>query len=64
MDQSSKVAYIQAQAACAMIEAMAMFSENMQRLHRGESISYAEKEFTNLIDGYGISHNAVIGYLR
>jgi hypothetical protein len=31
-----------------LIIAMGMFSENLQRLHRGESIAYAENSFTEL----------------
>ena len=44
----------------AMILALGMFSENQQRLRRGESIAYTEKQFNSLIDDLGVHHNKVI----
>ncbi len=44
----------------AFIEALGMMSENLQRLHRGESITYTEISFTNLIERTGMHHNSVV----
>ena len=64
MDTVSRAAFIMSQAACASIEAAAMAAENKMREHRGESVAYDEKAFSDLIGKYGIHHNAVIDYLR
>ncbi len=61
MTDEQKAAYIQAQAVAALIEAMGMAAENMQRSHQGASIAYDEKAFLEIIEKYGIHHNAVIG---
>lgn len=63
MSDEAKVAFIQSQVACAMIEAMGMQAENSQRDHRGESMAYVEADFIVLIDKYGIRHNSVVSYL-
>ncbi len=47
-------------AAQALVEALGMLSENLQRMHRGESMAYTEISFNNLINKHGIHHNAVI----
>ena len=60
MSDEQNAAYVNAQVACAMIEAMGMQAENQQRAHRGESIAYAEDHFNALITKYGIHHNAVL----
>ena len=57
-------AYIISQVACAMIEAMGMKAQNERRNWVRESPEYIFDDFENLINKYGISHNAVIGYLR
>jgi nitrous oxidase accessory protein NosD len=61
MTNEQKAAYVQAQAAAALIEAMGMAAENMQRSHQGASIAYDEKAFLAIIEKYGIHHNSVIG---
>lgn len=63
MEPEDRRAYLQAQSSCALIHAMGMLSENLQRLHRGESIAYAEEAFTNLAMSYGLEHNQVMAYL-
>ena len=52
--------YIQSQIACAMIEMEAMKAENSQ--HQ-DNQPYNGKAFLDLIDKYGIYHNAVVGSL-
>ena len=58
-----KVAYINGQVACALIEMEAMKAANHERQQRGESDNYGEEAFMALIEKYCINHNAVIGYL-
>lgn len=62
MTPEQQAAYIMAQAASAMIEAIGMAAENLQRDRRGEAIAYNEQAFTDLILKYGIYHNATIGF--
>jgi hypothetical protein len=38
----------------------AMIADNKQREVMGESIAYGEKAFIDLIEEYGIHHNALI----
>ena len=49
------------QIACDQIELEAMKMANREKLTPG--FAYREKDFRALIDKYGISHNAVLGYL-
>ena len=42
----------------AEIEMNAMIAENKQREALGESMAYTEKDFMELIEKYGIHHNA------
>ncbi len=53
-------AYIFAQSACALIEMESMKVANRERRDRGESIAYTEDAFVNLINKYGIHHNAIL----
>ncbi len=61
MTPEQQTAYVQAQATCALIEAMGMHAENMQRQSIGMSMAYDSEAFGGLIEQYGIHHNAVIG---
>jgi hypothetical protein len=42
---------------CTLVEAMGMFSENMQRQSTGESMAYTHKDFSSLLEDNGIHHN-------
>ncbi len=64
MTPEQQAAYIQTQASAALIEAMGMMSENLQRIQRNESIAYPEGSFQDVILRYGIHHNGVIGFYR
>ena len=44
----------------ALIEAMGMMSENIERANRGESLAYTEDHFMKLIQDNGITYNDVI----
>lgn len=63
MRQEEKPAFVIAQAACAMIEAIGMQAENAKRLSEEKAPAYGEEEFAALIDRYGIAHNAVIRFI-
>ena len=47
-------------AVATLVEAMGMMSENLQRIHHGESIAYAEKQFEELLIKNGCHHNAAV----
>ncbi len=64
MRKEQQAAYINAQAACALIEAMAMAAENNVREQRGESMAYDQVDFQNLIEKYGIHSNAVVSFFN
>lgn len=64
MEPIERAAYIISQAACAQIEAAGMIAENQQRAAVGASMAFPAEAFDALIDRYGISHNAVMTYLR
>jgi hypothetical protein len=59
-----KVAYLNSQITCAMIEAMGMQAENKQREILGQSPAYVENSFMQLLDKYGLHHNSVITFLQ
>ena len=59
MTPEQKAAMVNAQVACAQIEAASMVAENMRRQHRGEAMAYNEKDFMGLIDKYGLGWNTV-----
>lgn len=56
-------AILNARVARALIRAMGYQAENLQRQHRDESMAYMEKDFSDLIELEGISHNDVISLL-
>ena len=64
MDSNQQAAYVMAQSASALIEAMGMLSENMQRVKNGESLAWNDDEFNSLITKYGIGHNDVLGFYQ
>jgi hypothetical protein len=62
MNKEQQAAYITAQAAYALIEAMGMQADNGNRQATGLPGPWTKKDFDGLIERYGIHHNAVIGY--
>ena len=64
MDENARAAFIVSQSAAAMVEALGMMSENLQRVHRGDSIAYAELAFMEVISRNGIGWNQAMEYLR
>lgn len=55
-----KAAQLIANSSAALIEAMGMMSENIDRVNRGESLAYTEDFFMKLIEDNGITYNDVI----
>lgn len=49
-----------ANSSAALIEAMGMMSENIERANRGESLAYTEEAFNKVIRDNGIDYNSVI----
>ena len=62
MTPEQQAAYIIAQAAEAMIRAMGMDAENQKRRSQGYTPAYTEAAFIELLAGYALGHNSVIGY--
>ena len=49
-----------ANSSAALIEAMGMMSENIERANRGESLAYTEEVFNKVITDNGIDYNSVM----
>lgn len=64
MDEQARVAFIQSQTACAMIEAMGMKSENDKAVESHQGLYYTKADFDKLIEKYGLGHNSVLMYLQ
>lgn len=64
MDEQQRAAFLNAQTACAMIEAMGMAADNQARAFHNEPPAYAKGAFDALIDQYGIGHNAAVTWLH
>ena len=60
MTDNQKVAYVVGEATVALIRALGMFSENLQKMQRNESLAYDEKAFEKLINSHPIHHNATV----
>lgn len=64
MNENERAAYIMSQSACAIVQALGMMSDNLQRLHRGESIAYPVEVFVDSCQNLGITHNQVMAYFQ
>ena len=49
-----------ANSSAALIEAMGMMSENIERANRGESLAYTEEAFNKMVMNNGIDYNSVM----
>jgi len=63
MTDEQKAAYIFSQSVCALVEALGMMSDNMQRQMQGYSMAYDSIAFQQLLEKYGVHHNAVVSSL-
>lgn len=52
-DEIMKAAQLIANSSAALIEAMGMMSENIERANKGESLAYTEDQFMKLIQDNG-----------
>lgn len=43
----------------ALVTAMGMMSENIQRQHLGQSVAWSEGDFTKLLEDNGVHHNSL-----
>lgn len=59
-DEIMKAAQLTANSSAALIEAMGMMSENIERANKGESLAYTEDHFMKVIQDNGITYNDVI----
>ncbi len=64
MDKAEAAAYVGAMVACALIEAKGMEAENQIRVSCGGSPIFGKVAFDELIERYGIHHNAVLLLIR
>lgn len=55
-----EVAKLIANSSAALIEAMGMMSENIERANRGESLAYTEEAFNKVVMNNGIDYNSVM----
>ena len=60
MTPGQSAAFVNAAVARALIRAQGMTAENLQRVHRGESMAYTNEDFEKLIDDEGVGHNSVL----
>ena len=63
MDEQQRAAFLISQSVAALIEAMGMHAENMQREQLGHSMAYTEDSFLRLIERSGVGHNAALNAL-
>jgi len=60
MTEQQAAAYVQAQAAAAMIDAEGMKAQNRIAEIRGEYPVFDGGDFENLIEKYGLGHNTIL----
>lgn len=60
MTPEQSAAFVQAQAACMLVELEAMKAANKRREDQGHSPAYGEEEFLALIDKWGVHHNGAL----
>lgn len=63
MNEEQRAAFLIAQAAAGMIEALGMVATNQERTANGHTIAYDEAAFSAVIDHYGLHHNAAVTWL-
>jgi len=64
MTDGQKAVYQFNMGVCALVEALGMISENMQRASLGHSMAYDDKAFFGLIEQYGIHVNACMSLFQ
>jgi len=64
MTPEQQAAYVFAQSASALIEAMGMCVEATECLRRKDFAPYNEADFKELITKYGIGHNDILSFYQ
>ena len=64
MTPEQKAAYVMAQSVAAMATIEGMKTTNVERELQGHTLAYAEDAFTQVINDYGLHHNALMGLFR
>lgn len=59
-NKTMEAAKLIANSSAALIEAMGMMSENIERANRGESLAYTEEAFNKVVMNNGIDYNSVM----
>ena len=62
MTPEQQAAYVNGQAACALIEMYVMNALNHEKMMKNKSLAYDEEAFMKLQEKYCISHNAVVSF--
>lgn len=60
MTDEQKAAFINSQAAAAMITAMGMVAANQERTANGHTVAYDEAAFEAVVAQHGLGHNSVV----
>ncbi len=63
-EENGRAALLFSQSVCAMLRGLGMMSENLQRVHRGESIAYTDEMFEKVITEFGVGWNSAVLLLR
>lgn len=64
MTREQRCAFLVSQSAVLNARIAGMQAENQQRIHRGESLAYAEDAFNKEIDASICNWNSALDYLR
>lgn len=64
MNEEQRAAFLNAQTACALIEAQGMTADNQRAVANGVQPEWAKHHFDALIDRYGLGHNAAVTWLH
>ena len=64
MNEESRAALLNSQVACAIIEAQGMTAANKQEEYEGKCPMYDCREFSLIIERYGLGYNKVISMLQ
>lgn len=64
MTDEQKAAYVHAQSVAALAEIESMKALNTERESHGYALAYDEGAFFEVIDRYGLHHNALMDFFR
>ena len=64
MTPEQAAAYVHAQSVAALATIEGMKAENKDRVAHGYTLAYDEAAFTDVINSYGLHHNAIVETFR